>query len=671
MTSMQLPGHPKWSPDLVVTSALLAIVLRGFALFIAAKRRHLARKLLATGLSSLAILAAPCNGVSAASLFPDPTRGQDGAAISTTSLLLVLVGAASVIVAIGLAAALSARNSQAKLRAQKSLLDTAIENMPHGLCMFEADGRIMLFNERYSKLIGIEPATLKELSLLDIFKLRKASGGLADDPEDAFKRVVADLHQGRSSSRIIQIQTGRWVRLTEQPMTDGGWVSTLEDITQWQDVQAQIAHMARYDALTGLSNRLLFREQLERALSRISRNDEVAVHCIDLDNFKDINDALGHPVGDKLLKEVALRLGSTIRATDTLARLGGDEFAIVQVGREIQASDASALASRIIDLMDPPYAIEGHQIFIGTSIGISVAPSDSVDPDSLLKNAEIALYRAKEDGRGTFRFFETGMDARAQARQLLAVDMRGALARHEFELYYQPIYALGTGAIVCFEALLRWNHPLRGMIQPAEFIPLAEETGLIVQIGSWVLHRACQDAAHWSREVAVAVNLSPVQFKSRTLVASVMEALSELAFPANRLELEITEFVFLGESETTFEILHRLRDLGIRISMDDFGTGYSSLSYLRCFPFDKIKIDASFVQELASRNDSMAIVRAVTGLGRSLGIATTAEGVETSEQLDLLRSEGCDEVQGYLFSPPRPALEVETMLTTGKFQGFG
>jgi len=376
--------------------------------------------------------------------------------------------------------------------------------------------------------------------------------------------------------------------------------------------------------------------------------------CLDLDNFKYVNDSLGHPIGDDLLKQVSLRLCECVRAGDTVSRLGGDEFAIVQLGVELRAPEISALASRIVEVVGAPYDIQGHIVIIGSSIGIAVAPDDGTDPDQLLKNADMALYRAKADGRGTYRFFETGMDARAQARRLLEIDLRAALARGEFELYYQPIHDLKADNIICFEALVRWMHPLRGMIQPTDFIALAEETGLIVPIGNWVLRKACADAAGWSRDVSVAVNLSPAQFKNRDLVPSVIAALSTSGLAANRLELEITESVLLQESEATLATLHKLRDFGVRISMDDFGTGYSSLSYLRSFPFDKIKIDQSFVHELASRGDSMAIVRAVTGLGKSLGISTTAEGVETKEQLALLRLEGCTEVQGYLFGLPRP-----------------
>jgi diguanylate cyclase (GGDEF)-like protein len=479
---------------------------------------------------------------------------------------------------------------------------------------------------------------------------------------------MAKVREGKSNNTVLEVSARCTLRVVDHPMRGGGWVTTLEDITDWLEAQAQISHMARHDALTNLPNRRLFREQLQQALRRITPNERVAVFCVDLDDFKEVNDSLGHPLGDDLLKEVAHRLSGCVRIRDTVSRLGGDEFAIVQIGGDPQPLEASSLASRLVEVVGAPYDIDGHQVIIGTSIGISVAPDDGCDPDQLLKNADMALYRAKAEGRGTYRFFEAGMDARAQARRLLMLDLRAALLRGEFEVYYQPIYDLETDRIICFEALVRWNHPLRGITPPADFIPLAEETGLIVPIGDWVLRKACKDAASWSQDVCVAVNLSPAQFKNRNLVPSVFAALSASGLAANRLELEITESVLLRDSAAALAALHKFREFGVRISMDDFGTGYSSLSYLRSFPFDKIKIDQSFVQELALRGDSMAIVRAVTGLGKSLGIATTAEGVETNEQLALLRSEGCTEVQGYLFSKPRPAADVESMLSEGRLR---
>jgi diguanylate cyclase (GGDEF)-like protein len=473
---------------------------------------------------------------------------------------------------------------------------------------------------------------------------------------------MAAARAGNTVTKVVA-REGRSIRVVDQPMKGGGWVATFEDITEWQRAQEQISHMARHDALTNLPNRTLFREQLEQALRLAKRSDQLAVFCLDLDHFKDINDSLGHPIGDALLKQVAHRLGECIGENDTVARLGGDEFAIVQFCSDSDAAAVAALASHIVEEVAAPYDIGGHQLVIGVSVGISLAPEDGKNPDELLKNADLALYRAKADGRGTYRFFEAGMDARAQARRLLELDLRLALQRHEFEVHYQPICDVASDEVVVFEALVRWNHAQRGLIAPANFIPLAEETGLIVQLGDWVLRRACMDAAGWSRKVGVAVNLSPVQFKNPNLVLSVIAALQASGLPAHRLELEITESVLLQNSEGTLGILHELRTMGVKISLDDFGTGYSSLSYLRSFPFDKIKIDRSFVQELATRSDSMAIIRAVTGLGKSLGIATTAEGVETHAQLDLLRREGCTQVQGYLFSKPRPAAEVEGMLS--------
>jgi diguanylate cyclase (GGDEF)-like protein len=419
--------------------------------------------------------------------------------------------------------------------------------------------------------------------------------------------------------------------------------------------------MARHDALTNLPNRTLFREELERALLLAKPGDQVAVLCLDLDHFKKINDSLGHPVGDALLNEVASRLGACAGPADTVARLGGDEFAIVQFCNHSDPTVISALASRVVDAVAAPYEIDGQQLVIGVSIGVSLAPNDGDNPDELLKNADLALYRAKSDGRGTYRFFEPGMDARAQARRVLEQDLRLALRRGEFEVHYQPIRDIASEAIVVCEALVRWRHPQRGLILPNHFIPLAEETGLIVQLGEWVLRQACRDAVTWSK-VCVAVNLSPVQFRNADLLATVKTALAESGLPAERLELEITESVLLQNSETTREMLHALRALGLKISLDDFGTGYSSLSYLRSFPFDKIKIDRSFVSELATRTDSLAIIRAVTGLGKSLGIITTAEGVETDAQLEMLCDEGCTQAQGYLISRPRPLAEVADML---------
>jgi diguanylate cyclase (GGDEF)-like protein/PAS domain S-box-containing protein len=663
MLALDLPGQITWSLDFVFASLVLAGLFGALSLLLASRHDNLSHSLAASGLLAFAILSLHFTSMAGVIFLPDPTHGVDAISLSPISLSLFVAGAAAIILGLCLVAALTDRRSKDKLRQQKVLLDAALENMCQGLCMFDAKGCAILFNARYLEMTGSSAVSFKGQSLLDVFKRNKASGHFAGDPEELFATVMADIRTGDSSTKIVEWGAGRVLRVTEQPMSNGGWVATLEDITEWQQAQAQISHMARHDALTNLPNRTLFRERLEKALLHARRNDHVAVLFLDLDHFKGVNDSLGHPMGDDLLKDVAKRLTHCIREGDTVCRLGGDEFAIVQVGEDLLISPTS-LANRLIEAISAPYDIQGHQITIGVSIGIAVTPNDGSDPDQLLKNADLALYRAKEEGRGIFHFFEIGMDARAQARRLLEVDLRAALVRSEFVVYYQPIQDLKAGRVVGFEALVRWNHPMRGLIAPLNFIPLAEETGLIVPLGDWVLRTACRDAAGWSRDVSVAVNLSPAQFKNRGLVPSVVSALADSGLAACRLELEITESVLLHDSDVTLAKLHKLRALGVRISMDDFGTGYSSLSYLRSFPFDKIKIDRSFVSELGSRDGSKAIVRAVTGLGKSLGISTTAEGVETEEQLALLRLEGCTEVQGYLLSPPRPAEDVEAMLST-------
>jgi diguanylate cyclase (GGDEF)-like protein len=374
-----------------------------------------------------------------------------------------------------------------------------------------------------------------------------------------------------------------------------------------------------------------------------------------------VNDSLGHPVGDLLLKAVASRLRDCVRESDLVARLGGDEFAILQTGACLP-TEATALASRLIESISVPYELASHQVAVGVSVGIALAPDDGLDPNALLRSADMALYRAKADGRNLYRFFEAEMDARMQARRSLEIDLRKAIAAAEFELLYQPIIDLRTQKISGFEALLRWPSATRGLLVPADFIPLAEETGLIVPLGNWVLRQACMDAVEWPGDVMVAVNLSPAQFRNKQLILTVMSALAASGLAAGRLALEITETVLLQDAETTLAVLQKLREIGVKIAMDDFGTGYSSLSYLRKFPFDKIKIDQSFIRDMSDHDDSLAIVRAVVAMSSSLSIGTTAEGVETFQQLERLKSEGCTEAQGYLFSPPRSAADVRTWL---------
>ncbi len=424
--------------------------------------------------------------------------------------------------------------------------------------------------------------------------------------------------------------------------------------------EARISHMAHHDALTDLPNRSRFGQDLRRALADRRPAEAAAVLCLDLDRFKTVNDTLGHPVGDALLKQVAERLRACAGDGATVARLGGDEFAVIQAGVR-QPVGATSLAERIAAALAVPFEVDGFQVVAGTSIGIALAPGDGATDEALLKCADLALYRAKEEGRGTHRFFEHAMDARMQERRRLELDLRRALPNREFELHYQPLVNIRTDAVCGFEALLRWNHPVRGSVPPADFIPLAEETGEIEAIGDWVLRTACREAATWPAGVKVAVNLSPLQFRT-PLVAAVTDALAASGLDPERLELEITETLMLQDSDTILSMLHQIRALGVRIAMDDFGTGYSSLSYLRKFPFDKVKIDQSFVRDIGRMDGSEAIVRAVTDLSAGLGMSTTAEGVETAEQLAYLRLEGCVEAQGYLISRPRPAADVPAML---------
>jgi diguanylate cyclase (GGDEF)-like protein len=660
MMALEIPAHIGWATGTVTVSIVLGIVFGALALVVAGRHDSLAGALGATVLLTVAIVSHHFTAMGAVELTPDPAIVISGLSIPPASLSILTASAAAAIIAIALAAAVLDRRAKGELGRQQVVLDSALENMSQGLCMFDADGKIMLFNERYAAMLRRTDIALAGRLLVDVLREEQAKGQWQGEADEFFARLVADAREGRTTTDVVN-RFGRSIRVVNQPMQGGGWVATFEDITEWLEAQAKISHMARHDALTSLPNRVLFHEQLVQGLRRAGSNDQLAVLCLDLDHFKDINDSLGHPIGDALLKEVGRRLKATVGDNDTVARLGGDEFAVVQIGRSEEAA-ARALAGRLVEVISAPYEIDDHQIVIGVSIGISLSPQDGSNPDELLKNADLALYRAKADGRGTYRFFETGMDARAQARRLLEMDLRAALQRNEFEPYYQPIRDVASDRVVAFEALLRWNHPQRGLIAPINFIPLAEETGLIVQLGEFVLRSACADAATWPDDVDVAVNLSPVQFKSPNLIASVTDALAATGLNASRLELEITESVLLQNSEATLTTLHELRAMGVRISLDDFGTGYSSLSYLRSFPFDKIKIDRSFVSELATRDDSMAIIRAVTGLGRSLGIVTTAEGVENDAQLELLRREGCTQAQGYLFSKPRPASDVALML---------
>jgi diguanylate cyclase (GGDEF)-like protein len=554
------------------------------------------------------------------------------------------------------------RQREEELRAQNVRFDAALNNMSQALLMFDSTARLVISNHRYQEMYALSPESVKPGSpLRELLEHRRDAGTFSDDPDSYIETLMTAIAQGKTWGQLIELPDGRTISVVNHPMAGGGWVATHEDITERRQAEKQIAHMARHDALTDLPNRVLLRERLAHALAELPRDKRLAVLYLDLDHFKSVNDTLGHQIGDELLKAMAACLRNCVRETDTVARVGGDEFAIIHTGIE-QPNEAAILARRICEAVKEPCELHGHAVIVDTSIGIALAPGDGADPTELRKNADMALYRAKADGRGTYRFFEPAMDARMKARRTLELALRVALANGEFTLHYQPLVSLDDRRITCCEALIRWRHPERGLIQPAEFIPIAEEIGLIVPLGEWVLRQACADAMAWPADVKVAVNLSPIQVMNQNLVAVVVGALAAAGLPAHRLEVEITESVLMQNSEATLATLHRLRELGVKISMDDFGTGYSSLSYLRSFPFDKIKIDRCFISGLATGDDSVAIVLAIAGLAKHLGIATTAEGVETRQQLQQVKALGCSEIQGFLFSAPRPIDEVTQLL---------
>jgi len=531
---------------------------------------------------------------------------------------------------------------QAARFADPALTSVALAEMSMPVLILDPAGQIAFANASAGRLFG--HADVKGASLNELL----ARAGVHADTDllaVSAPRSIPELH----------LSDGRIVSLAADVLSDGCTLITFDDVSS----RVRNAELARRDGLTGLANRDTLAVGLADTLQR--GDEAVAVLCIDLDRFKAVNDSLGHPIGDALLRRVAERLCDAAGEDALVARMGGDEFAIVQRGGT-QPEAAEALAARLVDLIGRTYVLEGHMINVGASVGVAVAPSDGSTAAILLKNADLALYRAKFDGRGTFRFFEREMDVRMQARRAMEIDLRRALAMRQFHLLYQPQVELAGNRIVGFEALLRWTHETRGLVPPAEFIPLAEEIGVIGTIGEWVLRTACVEAATWPEGVSVAVNLSPVQFHSGKLVETVASALAHSGLAPDRLELEITEGALLNDTEAVLVALNRLRAIGVRISMDDFGTGYSSLSYLQKFPFDKIKIDQSFIRGMGDNPECGAIVRAVAGLGASLGMKTTAEGVETAEQLAAIRAEGCCEVQGYLTGRPISATDAASLL---------
>src|SRR5215510_10494408 len=552
------------------------------------------------------------------------------------------------------------------LAAERRQLRTAVDNIPQGLVLYDASARIVVCNQPYLDMFGLSPDIAKQgCTMQRLIAHRRETGSFDGDVEAFCSAIIRNVRLGRGTRQITEAPGGRAIEIVNKPLPSGGWVATIEDITPRKRAEDKIAHLAHYDALTDLPNRVLFREKLEQALKDLKPGVQLAVLYIDIDEFKSVNDALGHPVGDELLKGVAWRLRSCLGESDIAARLGGDEFAVIQHPVH-GAAETERLVESIYRAIRKPLECAGHLITTDASVGIAMAPRDGIHLDQLLKNADLALYGAKGDGRRTFRFFKPGMDARAKARRMLESELRYAIAGGGFETYYQPVVDLRDNKISGCEALLRWRHPERGTISPADFIPVAEDTGLINELGQFVLETACREAAKWPDDVRIAVNVSPVQFRGQTLALNVATALAAAGIAPSRLELEITEAVLMRDDEAALAMLHQLRALGVKIALDDFGTGYSSLSYLHRFPFDKIKIDRSFVKNIGDEGASSAIIQAVVNIAAASNMTTTAEGVEQEWQRELLRELGCTEMQGYLFSPAVSAAELARLMADGR-----
>jgi diguanylate cyclase (GGDEF)-like protein/PAS domain S-box-containing protein len=657
MSAFEVPGMLLWDRSMLAASLLLGVLLTILAMPVGAAAQGRRARLAGAGLLTLGICALHFIGMSAVTIMPEAGAAPPEGAV-TRERLAVLVGfAAFVLLVASLAAAVLAHQGRHRRAAEadrfRALVDAAVE----GLLIVDGD-RIVEANRSAEALLGREAASLAGRSLADIMPVEAVQAALGDGEATTTEATITD-----SSGAGIPVElVSRRILHYGRPHQ----VLALRDLRDRRQAEERIRFLAHHDALTRLPNRTGLAERLGTLRELPGRaNAPFAMLALDLDRFKAVNDTLGHGVGDALLVKVATRLRAAIRAQDIICRLGGDEFAIIQFEGQ-QPAAATALAQRLIDLLSRPFLVNGHVLNVGTSIGIALSPEDGATLVDLTRSADLALYRAKHEGRGTFRFFETDMDTRMQRRRLLELELRSAIAMRQFHLLYQPQVDAASGAVVGFEALIRWTHSTRGVISPADFIPLAEETGLIVPIGDWVLREACREAAAWAPEISLSVNLSPVQFRNPGLVASVQGACAAAGLDPRRLELEITESVLLTDSAGTLETLRALKTFGVRIAMDDFGTGYSSLSYLRSFPFDKIKIDRSFVSDVTSGGEAAAIVRAIIGLGRSLGMQTTVEGVETQAQFDHLRAEGCDQIQGYLVGRPLAPAAAGAMLADAR-----
>ena len=649
MAAVKLPGRFAWDGTLVLVSVALGIGLSAAALAEHRRRPQLLPWRPAL-LFTLAICGLHFTAMAAASIYPDSRLAVPPAAIDSNVLTLIVVAMALVILAIGFLMVLFdrklARNAIEEARRLRTFADAAVE----GLVVIDGE-RIVDANRSFLQLSGFDSVGAAPERLSDLLiEVNLGALSMARDAPPAECRLLRADGETREVELLLRPLAWRGAELR---------ILAVRDISERKEAAERIAHIAFHDSLTGLPNRAVFADSLTRTVAIAEESDDpVAVLCVDLDGFKAVNDIYGHPAGDALLVAAAQRLRAAVRGHELVARLGGDEFAVVQAGGQ-QPDHAGLLAERILEALAEPFAIGQDTVRISASIGVALFPADAADPESLIKNADMALYRAKAEGRGTARFYEAAMDEALRRRRQLEADLRQAIGRGELAVHYQPLADLGSGSILGFEALLRWTHRELGEIGPATFIPLAEESGLILKLGHWVLREACAEAARWTPALKLSVNLSPVQFTQGDLAAEVEAVLAETGLDPSRLELEITEGLLIKDSAKAILILERLQALGVQISMDDFGTGYSSLSYFRMFPFDKVKIDQSFIHDMIDNPQARAIIRSVIGLGQGLGMPVVAEGVETEAQLEALRAEGCDQVQGYWISRPGPIAHFE------------
>jgi diguanylate cyclase (GGDEF)-like protein len=687
MAAVEVAGFILWDRPLVIVSVVLGVVLAAAAMWLHhSPTRRVAR--LAPAALTLGICALHFTAMAAASILPSNAVHMPQSSVDSETLAIVITAGILVIFCVGFGVILHerglARARVAEAEQRTALADeilrgaaerealtaeleraavistAALESMAQGLSMYDAESRLVTYNQKYADLYGLPGDLLVPgTPTSEIVGHLIETGLMPPTTKGKYREIMRDEGEAK---RDVPLSDGRIIEICIRSTPTGGYVATHEDVTAARRAAERLAYLAEHDTLTGLPNRTAFAKWLAQTGDADGAKRGFAVLTIDLDRFKEVNDTLGHPFGDRLLKEAAERLRAAVGDEHVITRLGGDEFAVLQQAvTDPQAS--GELAQKVIDILDQPFQFDGHTVVIGASIGISLAPRDGTSGEELLKLSDVALYRAKEESRGTFRFFEPGMDLHMQQRRELEADLRIGIQEGQFEVHYQPLLDLATGAITCFEALVRWNHPTRGQMQPLEFIPIAEESNLIIPIGEWVLRQACHDAVAWPDGIKVAVNLSPAQFKRGDLIAVTISALTNAGLAPERLELEITESVLLHDEAWVRSLLERLAGLGVCIAMDDFGTGYSSLSYLRSFPFSKIKIDRSFVEGVVGHSDSLAIVQATIQLSHKLGMETTAEGVETAEQLDVLIAEGCTHAQGFHVSRPVPADRIEALLT--------